>query len=81
MLGLLDALFLAFVAVQARYFFGGTQRLALLELTYAEYARRGFFELLAVAGLVVPLLLARSTGCFGPKARPRYACSGRSPGR
>ena len=56
-LGLLDALFLAFVAIQARYFFGGTQRLALLELTYAEYARRGFFELLAVAGLVVPLLL------------------------
>ncbi len=57
-LGLLDALFLAFVAIQARYFFGGTQRLALLDLTYAEYARRGFFELLAVAGLVVPLLLA-----------------------
>src|SRR6267378_7321094 len=45
-LGLLNALFLLFVVVQLRYFFGGA---ALVEetsgLTYAEYARRGFFEL------------------------------------
>jgi hypothetical protein len=58
-LGLLDALFLSFVAVQFRYFFGGA---ALVEasstLTYAEYARRGFFELVAVVALVLPLLLA-----------------------
>ena len=27
------------------------------EFTYAEYARRGFFELVAVAALVLPLLL------------------------
>jgi len=58
-LGLLDLLFLLFVLVQFRYFFGGA---ALVEvtpgLTYAEYARRGFFELLAVAVLVLPLLLA-----------------------
>lgn len=57
-LGLLNALFLAFVAVQFRYFFGGA---ALVEattgLTYAEYARRGFFELVGVAALVLPLLL------------------------
>jgi hypothetical protein len=57
-LGLLDALFLSFVAVQFRYFFGGA---ALVEasstLTYAEYARRGFFELVTVATLVLPLLL------------------------
>ena len=45
-LGLLNALFLAFVLVQARYFFGGTSRvLGPNGLTYAEYARRGFFEL------------------------------------
>jgi len=58
-LGLLDLLFLLFVLVQFRYFFGGA---ALVEVTpgvtYAEYARRGFFELLAVAMLALPLLLA-----------------------
>jgi len=57
-LGALDLLFLAFVLVQVRYFFGGSSLLqATTGLTYAEYARRGFFELLAVAALVLPLLL------------------------
>ncbi len=57
-LGLLNALFLLFVVVQLRYFFGGA---ALVEatsgLTYAEYARRGFFELMTASGLVLPILL------------------------
>ncbi len=57
-LGLLNLLFLLFVVVQLRYFFGGA---ALVEatsgLTYAEYARRGFFELLTASGLVLPMLL------------------------
>ena len=58
MLGLLDLLFLAFVVVQIRYFFGGSALVqATTGLTYAEYARRGFFELVAVAALVLPLLL------------------------
>lgn len=58
-LGLLDALFLAFVWVQFRYFFGGAERVMITPgLTYAEYARRGFFELSAVSALVLPLLLA-----------------------
>jgi hypothetical protein len=57
-LGLLDALFLAFVAVQVRYFFGGRAHVEhTVGLTYAEYARQGFFELVAVAALVLPLLL------------------------
>jgi hypothetical protein len=57
-LGLLDLLFLAFVVVQFRYFFGGADRVETsTSLTYAEYARRGFFELCAVAALVLPLLL------------------------
>lgn len=57
-LGLLDALFLAFVGVQASYLFGGSERVAALtDLTYAEYARRGFFELVAVTALVIPVLL------------------------
>jgi hypothetical protein len=57
-LGLLDLLFLLFVVVQLRYFFGGV---ALIEtttgLTYAEYARRGFFELVAASSLTLPVLL------------------------
>ncbi|PYV31005.1 MAG: hypothetical protein DMG22_18390, partial [Acidobacteria bacterium] len=58
-LGAVNVIFLAFVIVQLRYFFGGA---ALVEastgLTYAEYARRGFFELVTASALVVPLLLA-----------------------
>ncbi|HZF38244.1 MAG TPA: DUF4173 domain-containing protein [Blastocatellia bacterium] len=58
-LGLLDILFLSFVVVQFRYFFGGAARIqAVAGLTYAEYARSGFFELVGVAALVLPLLLA-----------------------
>ncbi len=57
-LGLLNLLFLSFVLVQFRYFFGGATLVEITPgLTYAEYARRGFFELVAVAGLVLPLLL------------------------
>ena len=57
-LGLLNALFLMFVVVQLRYFFGGA---ALVEqtggLTYAEYARSGFFQLVTASALVLPVLL------------------------
>jgi len=57
-LGALDLLFLAFVVVQIRYFFGGAALVqATTGLTYAEYARRGFFQLFDVAVLVLPLLL------------------------
>ena len=57
-LGLLDLLFLAFVLVQLRYLFGGQALVeARTHLTYAEYARHGFFELVTVAALVLPLLL------------------------
>jgi hypothetical protein len=57
-LGLLNVLFACFVVVQFRYFFGGASRvMSITELTYSEYARRGFFELTWVAGLVLPLLL------------------------
>ncbi|MEJ7617371.1 MAG: DUF4173 domain-containing protein [Pyrinomonadaceae bacterium] len=45
--------------VQFRYFFGGAVLVqGVGEFTYAEYARRGFFELVAVAALVLPLLLS-----------------------
>ncbi len=57
-LGLLDALFLVFVMVQLRYLFGGDSLVrSAIPLTYADYARRGFFELATVAALALPLLL------------------------
>jgi hypothetical protein len=57
-LALLNALFAVFVVLQFRYLFGGLAELARSEtLTYAEYARRGFFELVTVAALLLPLLL------------------------
>lgn len=57
-LGLLDLLFLAFVAVQLPYFFGTAELIQGPGSTsFSEYARRGFFELVTVAGLVLPLLL------------------------
>ena len=57
-LGVLALLFLAFLVVQARYLFGGASVVELTEgLGYAEYARRGFFELIAATAFVVPVLL------------------------
>ena len=57
-LGLLNALFLSFVLVQLRWLFGGDALVrSPVALTYAEYARHGFFELTIVAALVLPLLL------------------------
>jgi uncharacterized protein DUF4153 len=58
-LAALDLLFLVFVVVQVRYLFGGQALVQVTpDLTYAEYARRGFFELVFAVVLVVPLLLA-----------------------
>jgi hypothetical protein len=58
-LGLLDLLFLSFVIVQFRYLFGGAELVEISPtLTYAEYARRGFFELVAVAALLLPIMLS-----------------------
>src|SRR5918993_185630 len=57
-LGLLDLLFLTFVVIQVRYLFGGAGRVAATAgLTYAEYAPPGFFELVTVTALALPLLL------------------------
>src|SRR2546426_9357543 len=56
-LGLVDLLFLVFVVIQVRYLFGGAELIATATgLTYAEYARRGFFELVTASALVLPLL-------------------------
>jgi len=52
----IDALFALFVGLQLAYLFGGLDTMAAGGITYANYARRGFFELVAVtclAGCVV----------------------------
>ncbi len=57
-LTLLNILFLAFLVVQVRYLFGGADLVQITEgLSYADYARRGFFELVAAAAFVVPVLV------------------------
>jgi hypothetical protein len=55
----IDLLFLVFVIVQFRYLFGADTLVQITPgLTYAEYARQGFFELVFAVVLVVPVLLA-----------------------
>lgn len=57
-LGSLNLLFFLFVVVQFRYLFGGADLVAYTDgLGYAEYARRGFFELVTVSALLLPVLL------------------------
>lgn len=57
-LGLVNLLFLAFVIVQMPYLFGGMELVQNTpDFKLAEYARRGFGELVAVAALVLPMLL------------------------
>jgi hypothetical protein len=60
-LGAVDMLFAFFVAIQARYFFGGQANINTTGFTYAEYARRGFNELVAVAVISLLIFLALSS--------------------
>jgi hypothetical protein len=57
-LGLVDLLFLSFVLFQLPYLFGGMELVQNTpDFKLADYARRGFGELVAVAALVLPMLL------------------------
>lgn len=53
-----NALFLLFVTIQIPYLFGGYLDITRARFTYAEYARRGFGELVAVAVLTLGLIVA-----------------------
>ena len=69
-LAFLDLLFLAFVVVQFRYLFGGSALVqSEAQLTYAEYARHGFFELVVVTGLTLPVLLLADWALAGRSSR------------
>ncbi len=56
--GLVNLLFLSFVIFQVPYLFGGMELVQNTpDFKLADYARRGFGELVAVAALVLPMLL------------------------
>ena len=59
---LVDLLFIFFVAVQFSYFFGAGSNITAEGYTYADYARRGFFELVSVG--VISLLLVFGLGAI-----------------
>ena len=56
-LGSLIVLFTSFLIVQFKYLFGGAERVLDTTLSYAEYGRSGFFELVTVAFFLNILLL------------------------
>lgn len=60
-LNAVNLLFAAFVVIQIPYLFGGQFKIDLGQFTYAEYARRGFGELVAASVLVLGMLLILGT--------------------
>ncbi|HET8640886.1 MAG TPA: DUF4173 domain-containing protein, partial [Pseudonocardiaceae bacterium] len=68
-LGALTILFAAFVLVQLTVLFGGSEHvLRTAGLTYAEYARRGFWQLLVVTLLTLAVLAAAAR--WAPRDTP-----------
>jgi hypothetical protein len=52
-----DVLFALFAVVQVVYLFGGRDTLEAVGMTYSDYARQGYFQLVFVVGLAGLLLL------------------------
>jgi len=75
-LGSVNILFASFVGVQFRYFFGGQANIKINGYTYAEYARRGFGELVAVAVISLLLFLGLSNITRREAGRQRKTFSG-----
>jgi hypothetical protein len=71
-LAFLNVLFLAFVLVQLAVLFGVRDRvLRTAGLTYAEYARQGFWQLLAVAALTLGVIGAAALVADAPRREHR----------
>lgn len=76
-LGLVDLLFLAFVIVQFRYLFGGGAWVEVTPgLTYAAYARAGFFQLVVAVALAIPWLLVAHALLEGRGLKARSVFAG-----
>ncbi|MBI3956599.1 MAG: DUF4173 domain-containing protein [Candidatus Kerfeldbacteria bacterium] len=71
LLGSVNILFFFFILVQVAYLFAGESNISSQGFTYAEYARRGFFELITVA--LVSLLLLLSTEKYVVKKETDHA--------
>ena len=57
----IDLVVATFVGLQLAYLFGGLDTLAAIGMTYSDYARRGFFELVAAACLACAVVVALDT--------------------
>ncbi len=68
-LAAVNVLFAAFVLIQIPYLFGGQLNIDLGRTTYAEYARRGFGELVFTSVLVLGMLLV--LGVLARRETPR----------
>ncbi|HWJ22244.1 MAG TPA: DUF4173 domain-containing protein [Gemmatimonadaceae bacterium] len=78
-LAALDVLFLIFVVIQLRYLFGGAAHVqATAHMTYAEYARRGFFELVWVTAFALATLLAANGALRRERRRDEWIFRGLS---
>ncbi len=75
-LGSVVLLFAVFVVIQVQYFFGGQTNITLQGYTYAEYARRGFGELAAVAFFSLLLYLVLSAIVKRESPSQRWGFSG-----
>ncbi|MBI2342897.1 MAG: DUF4173 domain-containing protein [Deltaproteobacteria bacterium] len=71
LLGSVNVLFFIFILIQLTYLFGGESNISAQGFTYAEYARRGFVELIAVA--MISLLLLLSTEKYVVKKETDHA--------
>ncbi|MFF3664497.1 DUF4153 domain-containing protein [Microtetraspora malaysiensis] len=73
----LNLLFASFVAVQITVLFGGSRRvLSTAGLTYAEYARSGFFELVTVSVFVLGVVAAAVVFLHLRSAADRWLLAG-----
>ena len=71
-LGTIDLVVAVFVGLQIAYLFGGLDTLVAAGMTYSDYARRGFFELVAAACLAGALMVALET-TVARRTRPYLA--------
>ena len=75
-LGAVVMLFALFVFIQFQYFFGGQTNIGVEGYTFAEYARRGFGELVAVAFFSLLLFLGLSGIVKRQNSAQRWTFSG-----
>ena len=75
-LGSVILLLAVFVGIQFRYFFGGASNILISSFSYADYARRGFAELVAVAVITVLLFVVLSLLSERTKGREKKYFSG-----